>query len=480
MRKWIKFIILVITAALVLFTCERVLLLKSEDGIEQIESFYLQKEDTVDAIFMGNSHTYCNINNGVLWDEYGIASFNLGGAEQPYWNTYYYMKEALKTQHPKVIMLEISSVGIHPTDYQPDNWLICNTYGMKWNMNKLAALKASVFEDYFERMVIPFNTIHSRYDELTREDFTDPNRSINNKGFDPRETTMAFTRPDVSGVTEMTPVSEKSEKYLLKIIELAKAENIPLVFFTAPYVVTEDSQKVYNYVFDIGKQHEIPIVDFNQQYDAIGLDFGTDMADNLHLNRVGNAKFSKYLGKYLVDEYGLPDRRGDEVYRSWEEDALNQRQDNAAYTLRTTTDFGEYLKLLGNEQYLSFVFTGYNMEDVEIDAQIVAMMQAAGIGASGIFSGQSIILGGTSIWDYTDVEEFEWVIDGEKSNLICCRELSVYDDHLTKVFVGDRQYNIENEGVSIVVYDRQLNRVVDNVNVDTQNQYLMTRQDVVE
>lgn len=131
MKKWIKFIILLITTGIILFLCERVLLLKSEDGIEQIESFYLQKENTVDVIFMGNSHTYCNINTGVLWDEYGIAGFNLGGAEQPYWNTYYYMKEALKTQKPQLIMLEISAVGINPTDYQPDNWLICNTYGMK-------------------------------------------------------------------------------------------------------------------------------------------------------------------------------------------------------------------------------------------------------------------------------------------------------------------------------------------------------------
>lgn len=475
MKKWIKFIILILTTAIILFLCERVLLLKSEDGIEQIESFYLQKDNTVDALFMGNSHTYCNINTGVLWDEYGIAGYNLGGAEQPYWNTYYYLKEALKTQRPQVIMLEISAVGINPTDYQPENWLICNTYGMKWNANKIAALKASVYEDYLSRLAIPMNSIHSRYDELTREDFTDPNRTISNKGFDPREGVRSFNRPDVSGVTEMTAISQKSEKYLLKIIELTKEEEIPLVIFTAPYVVTEDSQKVYNYVFNIAEENQIPCVDFNQQYDAIGLDFTTDMADNLHLNRDGNAKFSKYLGNYLVEQYGVPDRRGMEDYASWDEDALNQRQDNAAYTLRTTGDFGEYLKLIANENYLSFVFTGYNMDDMEIDAQIVEMMQAAGIGASGIMNGQSILLGGKDIWDYTDIEEFEWVLEDQKSHLMCCREKNQHGDRFIKVFVGDKQYDLKNEGVSILVYDRQLDRVVDNVNVDTQNQYSMTR-----
>lgn len=475
MKKWIKFIILIVTVCVILVLCERVLLLKSEDGIEQIESFYLQEENTVDALFMGNSHTYCNINTGVLWDEYGVAGFNLGGAEQPYWNTYYYLKEAIKTQHPQVIMLEISAVGINPTDYQPENWLICNTYGMKLNANKLAALKTSIYEDYLGRLAIPMNSIHGRYDELTREDFTDPNRSITNKGFDPREGVRAYNRPDVSGVTETTAISAKSEKYLLKIIELTKAEGIPLVMFTAPYVVTEDSQKIYNYVFEIAEANQIPYVDFNQKYDEIGLDFAVDMADNLHLNRTGNAKFSKYLGNYLTEQYGIPDRRGLQEYASWEEDALNQRQDNAAYTLRTTGDFGEYLKLLANEQYLSFVFTGYNMDDVEIDAQIVEMMQAAGIGASGIMNGQSILLSGKDIWDYTDLEEFEWVFEDQKSNLMCSREKNVHGDRSVKVFVGDKQYDILNEGISILVYDKQLDRVVDQVNVNTQNQYLMTR-----
>lgn len=475
MKKWIKFIILIVTTCIILFLCERVLLLKSEDGIEQIESFYLQKDNTVDVLFMGNSHVYCNVNTGVLWDEYGIAGYDLGGAEQPYWNTYYYLKEALKTQRPQIIVLEISAPGIQATDYQPDTWLVCNTYGMKWNANKIAAIKASVYVDAFERLAVPMNTIHSRYDELTREDFTDPNYSIAYKGFDPREGIKAFDRPDVSGVTESTPISEKAEKYLLKIIELTKEEGIPLMMMTAPYVVTEESQKIYNYVFDIAEANQIPYIDGNTKYAEIGLDFSNDMADNLHLNRIGNEKFTKYLGSYLQEQYSIPDRRGDTDYASWDEDALNQRQDNAAYILRSTNDFGEYLKLIANEQYLSFVFTGYNMEDVTIDAQIVEMMQAAGIGATGIMNGQSIILGGKDIWDYTDQEVFEWALEGEKSNLMCCREKNEHGERFIKVFVGDALYLVDNEGVSILVYDRQLDRVVDNVNVNTQNQYQMTR-----
>lgn len=47
------------------------------------------------------------MNTGTLWDDFGIASFDLCGSIQPLWNTYYYMKEALETQKPKVMVVDM-------------------------------------------------------------------------------------------------------------------------------------------------------------------------------------------------------------------------------------------------------------------------------------------------------------------------------------------------------------------------------------
>lgn len=55
---------------------------------------------------MGSSHSFVNFNNGTLYEEYGIASYDLGGSLQPMWNSYYDLKEALKTQTPELIVLE--------------------------------------------------------------------------------------------------------------------------------------------------------------------------------------------------------------------------------------------------------------------------------------------------------------------------------------------------------------------------------------
>ena len=68
-------------------------------------------------------------NTAVLYEEYGIAAFDLGGSIQPFWNTYYYLKEALKTQNPKVVAIE--AYAATQTDlYSDESRIIKNNFGL--------------------------------------------------------------------------------------------------------------------------------------------------------------------------------------------------------------------------------------------------------------------------------------------------------------------------------------------------------------
>ena len=131
-----KTLLILVVFSSVLIVLDRILLLKSKDGIEQIHAYYKQPEDSVDVLFVGSSHIFCHVNTGILWDDYGIPAFDLAAAEQPFWNSYYYIKEGLKTQTPELVVLDISTPGIRPTDYQPENWLITNNYGIKYGKDR--------------------------------------------------------------------------------------------------------------------------------------------------------------------------------------------------------------------------------------------------------------------------------------------------------------------------------------------------------
>ena len=79
--------ILLITA---LVLVNQVLSFKSRDGLYSMQKFYEQEEGTVDVLVLGPSLAFADINTAVLWNDYGISSFNLAGSIQPMWNTYYF------------------------------------------------------------------------------------------------------------------------------------------------------------------------------------------------------------------------------------------------------------------------------------------------------------------------------------------------------------------------------------------------------
>lgn len=335
-KNFIKGSIIIAVFLISLLILDRVLMLKSEDGYCQMQSLYKQKDNTVDVLFLGSSKIHCQIDTGILWDRNGISGFDLSGAEAPTWNSYYMLKEALKTQKPKVIFYDASIIAYrHDVLFQPSVWSMTNAYGLHFNKNRVMMLwENSDSVDAFKKLLFPLDTMHSRYSELTKNDFVDENNSINYKGFDYRDTTVEFERPDVFGMTEKFVFDEKHEKYLRLMFDLARENDIPFVVMVTPYVVTYEEQGYLNYVEWICEEEGIDYIDFNKMYDELNIDFKTDMAENIHLNFSGTKKLTEYLGDYIVNNYDVADHRGDSVYESWGVAANIDRQNRLDYEER--------------------------------------------------------------------------------------------------------------------------------------------------
>ncbi len=353
--NFIKMLIIIATAVVIVCVLSKILVLKSEDGINQFDALYKQPENSIDVFFVGSSKVYCDIATGVLWEKYGIASFDLGGAEAPAWVSYYQLKEALRRQRPKVICYEVSVPAMYPDILnQSTEWATDNTYGMKWNSNRTEQLRANseTEEDYRTRLN-PFNIMHGRYNDLQENDFTNVRNTARYKGFDPREKIVEMETPDISGVTTAAPCSEKAEEYARKIIELAKQEDIPILFFASPCEARESEQEIINYMWQIAQSEGVPYIDFNTRYEEIGMDYSKDMSVGNHLSYTGNYKFSSYFGQILKDEYDIPDRRGDSRYASWDWDATYQNYERQDLLINQTEDAAEIMNL-ASQGYLIF------------------------------------------------------------------------------------------------------------------------------
>lgn len=314
---------LVIALILTAYFVTTVLRFKSPHGIDQLEGIYWQPEQTVDVAAMGTSHVHCGINTGLLWENYGITAYDYSGAEQPLWMTYYYLKELYKYQTPKVIVLDLYGPARFKEDYQYD-WMGENVYGMKFSLNKLEMLLVSVEFDKISHYFPSFRRYHNRYDDLGQDDFEsffwNEKGWQSFKGYTPYWNVRKQEQPEIS-VEEASGLSEKSEKYLRKIISYTKEKGSQLVLTVIPYVMTQEDKKTYNRIQEIAEEENVTFINYNEYYEEMGLDFETDFNDESHLNYWGSCKFTDYLGSFLSDLQGVKDHRGQEGYESWSENA---------------------------------------------------------------------------------------------------------------------------------------------------------------
>lgn len=324
MQRKIKILLSVLSFLLVFagayYLVNQTLKFKYADGILPMEDLYAYPENSVDVLFLGSSHVGVNVDTVKLCNDYGIAAYNLWGAVQPTWNSYYNLVEALKTQRPRVVVLETFLVS-QDYEYMDYSRIIKNTMGMRMSKNKVEAVFASATEDVLSDVLLGFSTYHTRYSELNEMDFERYawNREVADKNIDNGDYVTPCMVPLTAG-EETEALAEKMESYFLKIIELCEEEKIPLLLYTSPYSASEKEMRRYNRVAEIAEEYEIPYLNYNLCYQEIGIDFSTDYCDSAgHFNNAGVAKMTDALGVYLKEHYELPERYDDRWFNMWPE-----------------------------------------------------------------------------------------------------------------------------------------------------------------
>ncbi len=443
----------------VLLLTNKIFKVKYGDGLYDVTKFYELPENSVDVLILGSSHAFEDFNTGTLWDGFGMSSFVLGGSVQPMWNTYYYLKEALKTQKPELIILE-GYMATYTAEFIDDSRIIKNNYGLKWSADKVDSIKISSPEERWTEFMLEYVQYHTRYIELSRADFM-PNQGnpiyADWKGFGNNMATTPLEATDVSGVVEGVGLYEKTEEYYRKTIELAKENNIPIIIVISPYAgITEGEQQMYITAQSIAEEYDVEFLNCNLILDSIGMDFSQDAADAAHLNYKGNQKFSSYIGAYIKENYQVSDHRGDSKYATWDRGADYIEQQIYNQKLVEQADANEIAQMMLNENYRLMVSVDGSCTTA--DEQIMPFLSKIGVSTDGV----------SGIW-YRDSNGIVWSSGSDEAEQyirttahdFCMRRSSDENGNFTNSLIVDNApYTKVTNGVNVVIYDTVTETVV--------------------
>ena len=285
---------------------------------------YYKEESAHQVLFLGDCEVYENFSPIKLWEEYGISSYIRGSAQQLTWQSYYLLEEMLAHETPRVVVFNVLALKYGEPQKEAYNRMTLD--GMRPSVYKWRAVKASMTaEESFITYVIPLLRYHSRWNELTGEDFRYlfSRDTVGHSGY--------LMQTGVVPLTDMPPVlpledpalPETSMQYLEKMAELCRENGAELVLIKAPSVYPHWYDEWDAQVKDFAAAHGLSYYNLLEISEEIGIDWQTDTYDaGLHLNVWGAEKLATYFGKILTEQHGCVSEKDDATLSAlWERKA---------------------------------------------------------------------------------------------------------------------------------------------------------------
>lgn len=326
--------------------CNRLVINKS--SYEKYEPFFNSEQD-FDVLFFGSSHVHRGISPLYLYKKYGITSYNMSTLANYIASNTYCIEETLrilqkqKRNLPKIIVVDI--YADKDSVYQLHR---------RWDAFPISFNKVKLINDLVEEkdrvgMFIPFSLYHSRWNEVTMDDF----RPDVNKYYGEGEL-YNVSYPEKEIITDpldQTAIDVDTADYLERIKMICEELDIQLILIHIPYSYTPDLQRVANGICQYEKEQGVMCV--NYMNEEIGIDYDIDFFDTGHLNIAGMRIMTNELGKLLSD-CGLEDHRGELEAEQWNQ-AYEEYTQFRITKLKEIKDAKTYLMAINDSDLISTV-----------------------------------------------------------------------------------------------------------------------------
>lgn len=275
-----------------------------------VNSYSQLEKNSIDILFLGSSQMFRTVDSARLNDIYHLNACNYGASGQSMSITPYYFDEALKSQSPKLIMVEVGCIFEKNSDLSSTE--------IAWNYaptpitdEKLESLENILGSDLlaYEHTFLPLFIYHDRWRIMGEQDKEETKFDIdyvfnpdkyNNLypyGFVDSEKVEKVNYEFNNTNTSLQEIPEESKAAIKYLSEECSKRKIKLLFFKspAPFWTKGECESVKKH---LGEQ-KFDYIDLNEHYVEISLNDSTDFSDEQHLNTFGAKKTTDYLAKVI-------------------------------------------------------------------------------------------------------------------------------------------------------------------------------------
>lgn len=283
-----------------------------EPATEIMAGFYAEPTNTLDILFLGSSHVFCGVNPLCIYDETGLRSYDLASGLQRTWVSYYYLLEVLKTQKPALVVLDTSELFDDDNNTEPRNRMVFDYMKPSFHKWKAVAVSAQP-EEFLLSYLFPVIRYHERIFDLSGKDFQwvlgkNHHNYLHGYRFEymDRAARVSFTEYDKTekNTPDVWKAGSKSRLYLDRMVETCRKNRMELVLVTIP-TTSGWGWPEHCRVRDYAEEKGLRYYDFNTEIQEIGLSPNSDFYDAEHLNIHGAARFSRFLGKRLQNDFAM-------------------------------------------------------------------------------------------------------------------------------------------------------------------------------
>lgn len=273
----------------------------TDDEYKSIKDFHSLPENSVDIISYGSSHMWRGLNTAEMYEKYNLSVYNYSCNWQHINTTSLFFHDSLKTQSPKIILIETFFINDLLTDTDINGEIYYTREIEK------SAEKTNILKQYFgnnkERYLsyyVPLYAFHNNWTNLSKDSFqknTCTYDFVKNRGFYSNDDIVPIS---LDNDVEQLPLSKQSEEILNNILDICKKNNIEVIFITLPH---SSGNQYHDAIDEYSDNNQCVYLDIFDLIDEIDIDLDTDFADIGHLNTKGATKVGDYIGNYIRENY---------------------------------------------------------------------------------------------------------------------------------------------------------------------------------